>query len=195
MGVKANKWGWEHEVEVRTTGVKTDLESMEGYWVQPQKLSVDVMQEIMALNKIHVDVEDKETVSEEDYKKVEEKVREKVKEMKKSGKTILDGDFVDMTKVAFLNGVKDHNFYNPKLLKNPDGSFQRDEDGDLLAEEDKDGKPVMEKSPWNEETYNRLARYYDAVLEIFTIVMRFNSPAKKKTSEKSATSPRGSIKK
>jgi len=185
MGVKANKFGWEYQVEVRTTGAKTKLNSMPGYWIVPQKLSVDVMQEIMALNKITVDVEDKESVNEEDYKKVEEKVREKVHYMKKAGKSILDGDFVDMTKVAFLNGVKDHNFFSPKFLKNPDGSLVKDEDGDLLAEEDSNGDPVMVKTRWDESMYDRLCRYYDAILEIFVIVMRFNSPAKKKTLDKS----------
>lgn len=171
---KAN-CGYMYEIITKTTGKKVNLETINN-WIIPKKLGVEAMQDIMQFSTNQIDTEKIQDVSENTVTAI-------VEEMKKPNKKF-SGDLTLMAKVAFLNGIYDHNFFMPVLLKDENGSIKRDEDGDLLAEEDENGEALMKKAEINEETFNRLSDYFELIMEIYTIVMKFNTPAKKKISGK-----------
>lgn len=191
---KATGLGWEEKVIARTTGTRCNLKTLDGYYIVPRKLSYEAMKRIFQLNKIKVDLD---KITEEDVKAVEENVKDQVKKMQKEGKNIFeDTNLIELSKISFLNGVEDHNFYIPVYVRNEDGTLARDEDGDLLAEEDVDGSPRMVKSVWNDELYKKImARDFEIIIEISMIVTAFNRTTKKKSSRKSGMRSNGSTKK
>ena len=170
--------GWRKKVVTKTVGIKVELESMDNeYWIIPKKLGVNAMQEIMQYNQVEINPEE---IDADDFDKVEEKIKDEIKKMKKSGKTLANTNIIAMAKVAFLNGVHDHNFDEPVLILDEEGNPKKDEDGDYLAQEDEEGNPKMKKAEWNEALFISMSGYYEAIMEIYTTVMQFNRPAKKK---------------
>ena len=195
MATKATGLGWEQKIITKTTGKPVELATLDNeYSITPKKLSYVDMQQIFQLNQIDIDPDN---VTGEDVDKMQEKVKAQVAEIQKKGKNIFEAtNLMEIAKVAFLGGVENHTFYIPKYLRNPDGSIMRDEDDDMLAEEGPDGKPVMVKSPWDEELYKKCVdRDFQIVMEVYMVVMGFNKTAKKKTSKKSGMRSNGRSKK
>lgn len=178
-GKSFNKLGWKQRVVTKTVGGKVELECMDNeYWIKPKKLSIDAMQQIMAYNKIELSDEE---LKSEDIDKIEEKVKEKISQSKTNA---WDKNLIEMMKVAFINGVHDHNFDEPVYQLDDKRNVKTDKKGEPLVVTDDAGNPVMRKCEWNEELYDQMKDFSSAVFEIYSIVMQFNRPPKKKKSGK-----------
>jgi len=178
--------GWQKRAITRSSGVKVELETLEGYYIIPKKLSLDVMQQITDGQGIDIDSDSLTDKSEEEIKEAIEKAYQK-----RSGKkfSLSDEGFQNMLKLAFLNGVYDHNF---DAVADKDGNLVPVATLDAMSDKEfdekiKNGDLVSGKVVWDENLYHNMREYTDVLFEIFKIVMGFNRPLQSETSEKSAT--------
>lgn len=181
--IKKSK-GWQKRAITRSSGEKVDLETLEGYWIVPKKLSLDVMQQITDGQGIDIDSDSLKDKSEEEIKNAIEKAYQK-----RSGKkfSLSDEGFQSMLKLAFLNGVYDHNF---DAVADKDGKRVPMATLDAMSEKEfdekiKKGDLINGKVVWDEGLYSEMREYTETLFEIFKIVMGFNRPLQSKTPEKS----------
>ena len=186
-------------VVARTTGERVPLKCFEGnYWIIPRKLGIEAFQLILETSGLRVDQSkiqekvkekagDKKLTKQQAEDQRKEAIRalvvEEVEKASRAGEKVLRNNLTEAMKVAFLHGVYDHNMYEHVLLKNPDGSFKMEGD-EYLCEEDINGEPKMRKIPWDEKLCDDFKGDTDIAMEVFRIVMDFNSGIKKKTSKK-----------
>jgi hypothetical protein len=178
--------GWQKRAITRSSGEKTDLETLPGYYIIPKKLSLDVMQQITDSQGIDIDSDSLKGKSEDEIKEAIEKAYQK-----RSGKkfSLSDEGFQNMLKLAFLYGVHDHNF---DAVVDKDGKRIPVAALDAMSDKDfefkiENGDLINGKIIWNENLYVEMRSYTETLFEIFKIVMAFNRPLQRETSEKSET--------
>ena len=181
MASKISKKGWRKRAITRSSGKKCELESLDGYYVIPKKLSLDIMQQITDGQGIDIDPEKFKDKTEEEIKKIIE-----LQQKKKNGGafSLGDSDFQNMLKLTFLYGVHDHNL---NVIVDKEGKEIQQEVLDELTEEEfnkklSTGEFINGKVVWDEALYERMREHTDTLFEIFKIVMEFNRPLQKKTS-------------
>ena len=175
---------WRKIALAKSKGEKTDLSSLDNEcWVIPKKLSLDVMTEMTESQDIDFSKVDAEG-------KTPEQIEAEVKKLyasKGDKKTSLgDKSFRKMLKLAFLNGIHDHNF---EITVNKENVLISEDILEGMSDDDfnekiKSGEYKTEKIEWNEKLYEQLLDYHETLFEIFKVVMDFNRPLAKKTSKK-----------
>jgi hypothetical protein len=181
--------GWKKIAITRHRGEKIELKSLPGYWIIPQKFTMDVMTEIIANNGIDLDPKKLEGKTEDE---VRDYVTSVIRRKTDNQGSLADTSLVSAIRLSFLNGVYDHNFNTPK---NEKGEFvdpaTLPDPGDLTQEAYntllKEKGIYFEKVKWDIDLFNEMKTYSDTLLEIHTLVVTFNSPLSKQTPEKSAT--------
>lgn len=178
------KKGWKKRAIVRSCGEKVNLTTLEGYWIVPQKLSLDIMQQITDGQGIDID---EETLQEKSEEEIKEAIENAYKKRGKKKFSLSDENFQNMLKLAFLNGIHDHNF---DAVVNADNRKVEISSLDAMSETEfneklKKGELKVIKINWDENLYKEIRNYTETLFEIFKIVMGFNRPLQKKTSEKS----------
>lgn len=180
--------GWEQRVLTQHRGARVDLATLPGYWIVPKKLTMDGFAELLSSNVLDID-------NEVFNGKSEEEVRDLLsQEIKKSRSKWDKEKFKQSVRLAFLYGVHDHNFDTPIDVKT--GNYidpttlpeplPNSTDEQYTAQLKEKGIE-MKKVAWDELLYDKLYAYPQTLIEIFSVVMAFNRPLEKGTSEKSTT--------
>lgn len=183
--------GWKERATTKYTGERVQIASMDGdYWIVPQKLGMEAMERIYALQE-KVDAVRRARYKEAGVSGVTaERVLKRFKDelpedstreqreriLREEGITELQCDVVlaaaqlftveavDMMRIGLAGGVHDHNF------------------------DDEAGKPLA----WGKELVEELLAYPEVAGEIFGAVMEYNRPLASGKSRKSGTRRSGS---
>ena len=183
--MKGNKKGWRRRAITRSCGEKHNLESLDGYWIKPKKLSLDVMQQITAGQGLDIDPDELKDKTEDEVKAIIEATQlEKGKKL-----SLNDENFQNMLKLTFVHGVGDHNFDD---IFDTSGNEVTREVLDGISDDDfalkiEKGEFVIKKVSWDVVLYEKMREFTEVLFEIFKVVMAFNRPLPPETSEKSAT--------
>ena len=169
--------GWEHQARLKRMGEKQDLKTFPGYWIRPQKYSIEGEEEIQC-----VQLRVKNKLSSATTKKIFARLREEgnpditpeeflknlseeeLDDLLQEQGNLAPGDSSNYVRLVLLHGIGEHNF------KNAEGKIEE----------------------VNEDFVNRLMYKADTAHEAIKIIEKWNRPLAKRSAPSSGTSPNGS---
>jgi hypothetical protein len=168
---------WEHQARLKRMGEKRDLKTFPGYWIRPQKYSIEGEEEIQcaqlrlknklsssATRKIAARLRESgnpEITVEEFLKTLND---EELEELLQEGQKLEPGDSSNYVRLVLLHGIGEHNF--------------------------KDAQGKTEEI--SEDFVKRFMRISETAHEAVKIIEEWNRPLARRSAPSSGTSPNGS---
>jgi len=169
--------GWEHQARLKRMGEKRELQTFPGYWIRPQKYSIEGEEEIQcaqlrlknklssaATRKIVAKLRESDDPDMTAEKLLKSLSDEELEAMMQEGGNIEPGDSSGYIHLVLLHGIGEHNF------KNAEGKVEE----------------------VNEDFVNRFMAISELAHESVKIIEEWNRPLAKRSAPSSGTSPNGS---